>query len=81
MSASWPEIIQMSLKTQNIIIIIIKGGPLTLKVDEDNEVVILEVVAPPQVKVLDEVPPTPRCASVAVTGVVKPAHLGGIVPK
>lgn len=33
--------------------------PLTLKVDEDDEVVILEVIAPPKVKVFDKVPPSP----------------------
>ncbi len=33
--------------------------PLTLKVDEDDEVIVLEVITPPEVKVLDEVPPAP----------------------
>lgn len=33
--------------------------PLTLKVNKDDEVIILEVIAPPEVKVFDEVPPPP----------------------
>lgn len=37
----------------------IEHRPLTLKVDEDDEVIVLEVITPPEVKVLDEVPPAP----------------------
>lgn len=55
-------------------------SPPTLKINEDDEVIILEVVAPPEVKVLDKVPPAQRFASVAITGVVIRAHFGGMVP-
>lgn len=54
--------------------------PLTLKVDKDDEVIILKVVTTSQVKVFDEVPPAPRHTSVAVTGRIVRPHFGRIVP-
>lgn len=55
--------------------------PLTLKVNKDDEVIVLEVITPPEVKVLHKVPPAPRWTSVAITGSVIRPHLGGIVPE
>lgn len=52
----------------------------TLKVDEDEEVIVLQVVAPPQVKVFDEVAPSPGGAAVAAARWVQGAHLGRMVP-
>lgn len=54
---------------------------LTIKINKDDEIVILEVIAPPEVKVLDKVPPAPWFASVAITGCVVLSHLGRIVPE
>ena len=34
--------------------------PLTLKVNKDDEVIVLQVITPPEVKVLHKVPPAPR---------------------
>lgn len=55
--------------------------PLTLKVDKDDEVVVLKVVATSQVKVFDEVPPAQPRPSVAITGQIVRPHFGWIVPK
>lgn len=55
--------------------------PLTVKVDKDDEVVILEVVTTSQIKVFDEVPPAPRHTSVAITGRIVRPHFGWIVPQ
>lgn len=55
--------------------------PLTLKVDKDDEVVILKVVTTSQIKVFDEVPPAQPRTSVATTGGIVCPHFGRIVPQ
>lgn len=55
--------------------------PLTFKVDEDDEVIVLEVIAAFEIKVPHEASPAPRIASVAITGRIIPPYLGGVVPK
>lgn len=53
----------------------------TFKVDEDDEVIILEIITSSEVKVLDKVPPAQRFTSEALTGGIILPHLGGIVPE
>lgn len=52
----------------------------TLKVDEDDEVIILQVITPLEIKMFDKVPPAPWGPSVAVTGRIICPNLRGIVP-
>lgn len=53
--------------------------PLTLKVNKDDEIVILKIVTTPKIKVFDEVPPALGHTSVAVTGRIIGPNFGWIV--
>lgn len=76
------EVITCAVQKENLLSQkIIEHRPLTLKVDEDDQVIILEVIAAFEIKVPHEAIPAQRITSVAITGRIIPPYLGGIVPK
>lgn len=75
------NITQSSSISDVVLCVRIEHRSQTFKVNKDDEVIVLEVITSPEVKVFHKVPPAPRSTSVAFTGGVICPHLGGVIPK